>query len=80
MAKQFEATDEVLTHRAAFGRRLSALRREAGLTQTALAAAAGMDRSFYVDVEHARHSVSVDRLFMIAKVLGVPAYRFFTED
>jgi transcriptional regulator with XRE-family HTH domain len=41
------------------------------MTQTAVAAAAGLDRSFYVEVEHARHSISVDRAHAIADALGV---------
>jgi transcriptional regulator with XRE-family HTH domain len=57
--------------RAAFGRRLRTLREQAGLTQTALAAAAGLDRSFYNEVETGRHSISVDRAYALADALGV---------
>ncbi|MEV8323527.1 helix-turn-helix transcriptional regulator [Kitasatospora sp. NPDC056731] len=63
-----------------FGRRLRALRKRRGLTQTAVAAAAGMDRSFYIDLETARHSVSVDRIPALAKALGVEPHELFTED
>ncbi|MCX5559514.1 helix-turn-helix domain-containing protein [Streptomyces sp. NBC_00038] len=67
----------VPAQRLAFGRRLRALRRRAGLTQTAAAAAAGMDRSFYAEVEAAVHSVSVDRIPALAKALGVEPYELF---
>jgi transcriptional regulator with XRE-family HTH domain len=49
----------------------------AGLTQEALAHEAGLDRSFYVEIETARHSVSLDRVWDIADVLGISAARLF---
>ncbi len=67
-------------HRVLFGLRLRALRERKGLTQTAVAAAAGMDRSFYVELETARHSVSVDRVPALAKALGVEPHELFTDD
>lgn len=66
--------------RLAFGRRLRTLRERAGLSQTALASKAGLDRSFYVEVEHGRHSISVDRLHALAAALGVEVHRLFTDD
>jgi transcriptional regulator with XRE-family HTH domain len=41
------------------------------MSQEALAEKAGLDRSFLVEVETARHSVSVDRLWDVADALGV---------
>jgi transcriptional regulator with XRE-family HTH domain len=41
------------------------------MTQTAVARQAGLSRSFYAQVEHARQTLSVDRAFAIASVLGV---------
>ncbi|MEV7217648.1 helix-turn-helix transcriptional regulator [Kitasatospora cineracea] len=70
----------VPAQRLIFGRRLRTLRERVGLTQTAAAAAAGMDRSFYVEVESARHGVSVDRVPALAKALGVEPYKLFTDD
>lgn len=69
----------VPAQRLAFGRRLRALRTRAGLTQTAVAAAARMDRSFYAEVEAAIHSVSVDRIPALAKALGVEPYELFQD-
>ncbi|MFJ7237640.1 helix-turn-helix domain-containing protein [Streptomyces olivaceus] len=65
--------------RLAFAARLRALRRRAGLTQTATAQAAGMDRSFYAEVEAAVHSVSVDRIPALAQALSVQPYKLFQD-
>lgn len=67
-----------LQQRLAFGWRLRQLRESKGMTQTALAAAAGLNRSFYVQVEHGNHSISVDRVFALARVLGVNMSELFT--
>ncbi|MFI7392048.1 helix-turn-helix domain-containing protein [Streptomyces tendae] len=69
----------VPVQRLAFGRRLRALRTRAGLSQTAVAAAAGMDRSFYAEVEAAIHSVSVDRIPALARALGVGPHELFQD-
>jgi DNA-binding XRE family transcriptional regulator len=50
----------VLPRRAAFAERIKALREAAGLTQTELAKRAGIDRSYYAEVEAGQHSVSID--------------------
>lgn len=55
--------------RALIGARVKAVRKTAGLTQERTAIAAGLDRSFYVDFENGRHSISVDRLFQVADAL-----------
>ncbi len=65
--------------RAAFGRRLRELRETKGMTQTSLAAAAGLNRSFYVRVEHGQHSISVDRLYAIATALDVDIRQLFPD-
>lgn len=41
------------------------------MMQTATAAAAGMDRPFYAEVEASVHCISVDRIPALAKALGV---------
>ncbi|WP_221354840.1 helix-turn-helix domain-containing protein [Streptomyces beigongshangae] len=69
----------VPAQRLAFGRRLRALRTRAGMTQTATAAAAGMDRSFYAEVEASVHSISVDRIPALAKALGVTPAELFQD-
>ncbi|MFD0064150.1 helix-turn-helix domain-containing protein [Streptomyces sp. NPDC056690] len=74
-----DSNAEVPAQRLAFGRRLRALRTRAGLSQTAVAAAAGMDRSFYAEVEAAVHSVSVDRIPALAQALGVKPADLFQD-
>jgi len=64
--------------RAALGSRLREIRESRGMTQTAVASQAGLSRSFYAQVEHARQAISVDRAFAIANVLGVEMTELFT--
>ena len=45
------------------------------MTQTAVA---GLSRSCYAQVEHARQAISVDRAFALANVLGVEMAELFT--
>jgi transcriptional regulator with XRE-family HTH domain len=54
------------------GEHIRAARTATGLTQEKTAHAASLDRSFYVEVETGRHSLTVDRLFSIADALEVP--------
>ena len=61
-----------------FGLRLRALRESRGMTQTAVARQAGLSRSYYAQVEHARQAISVERAFTIAGVLGVEMTELFT--
>jgi transcriptional regulator with XRE-family HTH domain len=72
--------EQTAERRRAFGQQLRAARERAGLSQTATARAAGMDRSFYVEIENGRHSVSVDRLHDIAAAIGVPIKDLFGEE
>jgi transcriptional regulator with XRE-family HTH domain len=46
-------------------------RREAGLTQEAAAARAGMDRAYVSLVEQNRSSPTVERLFRLCEAIGV---------
>lgn len=55
------------------GRRIGALRLERGLTQEQLALLSGVSRNVLMDVEHGRRSILYERLFDIAKELGVTA-------
>lgn len=50
------------------------------MTQEALAIAAGLDRSFYVDVEHGRHSIGLDRILALADALHVPVGALFASS
>lgn len=64
--------------RIALGSRLRQIRQSRGMTQAAVASQAGLSRSFYAQVEHARQAISVDRAFAIANVLGVEMAELFT--
>ncbi|MFD4393767.1 helix-turn-helix domain-containing protein [Kitasatospora sp. NPDC058478] len=66
--------------RIAFGRRLREVRLQRGLTQLATARASGLDRSFYVEVETAKHSISVDRLYQVADALGASIHDLLPQD
>lgn len=70
----------VQQRRAVLSTNLRQARKRAGLTQEKLALAAGLDRSFYVDVENGHHSLMVDRLWDIADALGIPVAHLFTQS
>lgn len=74
-------TRDALTQQArvALGSRLREIRQSRGMTQTTVARQAGLSRSFYAQVEHARQAISVDRAFAIANVLGVEMTELFTD-
>jgi transcriptional regulator with XRE-family HTH domain len=71
-------TSRRTTNRQAFGARVRELRKTAGLTQEALAGAAGMDRAFLVEIEAGRRNPSLDTIHRIADTLGVPVTDLFT--
>lgn len=68
-------SDVVVRRRAALGANLKKWRAVRRMTQERLALAASIDRSFYVDVENGKHSLTVDRLFAVADALGVKPAR-----
>lgn len=75
------ASDAVVrARRVQFASRLRDLRREAGLSQEVVAHQAGLDRSFYVEIETAKHSVMLDRVYDIAAALGVSVRDLFLEQ
>lgn len=53
------------------GRRIRAVREEAGLSQEKLAAKIGMTRSNYARIERGATNITVETLVRIAKGLGV---------
>lgn len=61
-----------------FGNRLRELRQAKGMSQRALAQAAGVDRSYLAEVETAQHSISVDKVVAIARALEIRVDEFFT--
>ena len=66
--------------RVAFGAALREARTKQGLTQEAVALKAGLDRSFYVEIETAVHSVSLDRVFAITDTLGIELSELLTDQ
>jgi transcriptional regulator with XRE-family HTH domain len=59
--------------------RLRALREARGWSQETLARRAGVDRSFYADLELGNHSPRVDLLWDIAAAYGIPISDLFRE-
>ena len=57
--------------RRAVGMRIQSLRLDRGLTQEQLALRSGVSRNVLMDVEHGRRGILHERLFDVAKVLGV---------
>jgi transcriptional regulator with XRE-family HTH domain len=53
-------------------KRLKTLRRRRGLTQEALAAKAGLSRTYLARLETARQDPTLSTLVKLAKALGVP--------
>lgn len=74
-----EDPERTANRRRELGQQLRVHRHAAGLTQEQLAINAGLDRSFYVDVENGHHSLTVDRLFAIADALGISAHRLLAD-
>jgi transcriptional regulator with XRE-family HTH domain len=61
----------------AFGARMRALRKAAGLTQEELAFASGLDRSYLGAIERGEKNVSLINIHRIAHALGVGAGELF---
>jgi transcriptional regulator with XRE-family HTH domain len=57
----------------AFGQVLRELRLAIGLSQEKLAQEAEMERNYVSLLELGRNSASIDKIFKLAKALGVPA-------
>jgi transcriptional regulator with XRE-family HTH domain len=67
--------DQVLTK---FGKTLRALRTARGLSQWALADAAGMDHNYIGMIERGERNPAVVNVVKIAKALGVPPGELFS--
>ncbi|MEV7600929.1 helix-turn-helix transcriptional regulator [Kitasatospora sp. NPDC089797] len=71
------ADPDVAARLQAFGHRLRELRTTAGRTQTSLAAEAGIDRSFYANVEAGKNNISLEKVFSLADALQVDVGELF---
>ena len=70
--------EERARRRLEFGQRLRLLRESRHLTQEAVAQLANLDRSFYVQLEGGKRSISVERLDDLSLALGVDVATLFT--
>jgi transcriptional regulator with XRE-family HTH domain len=61
----------MVSSRENLARNLKALRTSKGLSQEALADAAGIDRTYVSALERRKYSLSIDRLDLLAATLGV---------
>lgn len=69
----------VQRRRRAFGDRVRTLRRARGWSQEALAAEAGLHRTYVSSVERGQRNIALDNIHALADALGVPAGELFTR-
>ncbi|WP_331761257.1 helix-turn-helix domain-containing protein (plasmid) [Nocardia sp. NBC_01377] len=75
-----EDPELVRDRRLALGQRLRTLRTDRNLSQSAVAAAAGLARPYYGGIESGQHNISVANLWAIADALGVDIGELFTSS
>jgi transcriptional regulator with XRE-family HTH domain len=63
-----------------FGKRVRALREQAGLSQEHLADKAGIHRTYLGGVERGERNLGLKNIFRIAQALGIPVGELFTEQ
>jgi transcriptional regulator with XRE-family HTH domain len=68
-----------MSSREILARNLRVLRNAKGLSQEALADAAGIDRTYVSSLERRKYSVSIDRLDKLAAQLGVKTHVLLME-
>lgn len=66
--------------RECFAKKLRATREEQGLSQEALADAAGLHRTYVCSVERGERNISIDNIERLAKALGVSAASLLEES
>lgn len=67
-------------YRRRVGRRIRELRVSRGMTQESLALSSGVTRNMMIDVESGRRGLLFERLFDLAKALGVPASQLLADE
>jgi DNA-binding XRE family transcriptional regulator len=70
----------LVSSRENLARNLKALRTSKGLSQEALADAAGIDRTYVSALERQKYSLSIDRLDQLAATLGVEPYMLLMSE
>lgn len=61
-------------------RNMRLMRAERGWSQEALAAEAGLNRTYLSAVERSEQNISLDNIWKIARALGVPASRLISDN
>jgi transcriptional regulator with XRE-family HTH domain len=65
--------------RIAFGQAIADFRKQYDVSQEKLALAAQIDRSYMGRIERGEQSVSIDKIWSIADVLGIPPSKLFAR-
>lgn len=60
-----------------FGKRLTELRKEKGFSQERFALKVGIDRTYYSSIENGKHSVSLEKIAIIAAGLDITIEELF---
>ena len=66
--------------KAAFGRRVRALRKREGLSQEQLALRCGLDRTYVGGVERGERNISIVNIDKIARAIGLPLRDLFDDE
>lgn len=62
-----------------FGKRLVELRTQRGISQEKFALEIGIDRTYYSSIENGKHSVSLEKIYLIANGLGITLEELFKD-
>lgn len=62
-----------------FGERITKLRKQKGLSQEKFALKINMDRTYYSSIERGKHSVSLEKIEIIANGLDISLEELFKD-